>query len=935
MRRFSLPLALAALALLLLAPSAGAFGLKDLEVNFEDEFANPVTQAGSHPFQMTTRFALETKVVPGGAVIPGSEPPIPVDGEVPDGELEDLIVAQMPGFVGAQTAIPPCSASDFATRVEGYSSCPDESAVGIAAIKAEFKTFPVGTEAFLHLPIYNLEPLRGAPATFGFVAANVPITFDVRVSSKPPYNLIAEVPDTSQALLIYGSKIILWGNPADAAHDTLRGKCVGSPTEPTPAPISKGACPVETDEKPLLTLPRSCKGPLETLFQATSWQGGTDSGAATTTGMSECDSLTFSPSAAGKPTTTTASSPSGLGFSISVDDPGLTDSAKRAQADIAAVQVTLPPGMSANPSAAEGQGICTTAQLEAASVASPGCPANAKLGNAKITSPLLEDPLEGALYLAEPYQNPFGSLLATYLVIRNERFGIAITQAGKITPNPLTGQLTTTFQDIPELPFSELEVSFREGPRAPLATPPTCATHTIDTLLTPSSGAAPLASPSTFGISQGPNGTPCPTATPFAPGFLAGSTNNQAGAFSPFYMRFTRQDGEGQISALDATLPPGVVGKIAGLGRCSEAEIAAARTKAGKAELAAPSCPASTKIGTVRAGAGIGPVLTYVEGALYLAGPYRGHPLSVVSVVPAVAGPFDLGNAVVRSALDLDPSTAQVRVIAADSDPIPTILQGIPLQVRDLQLQIDRPNFTLNPTSCDPEQVQSTLLAGALQANLTQRYQAQGCAALAFRPKLTLGLLGATKRGKFPAVRSTLTPRPGDANIGKAVVFLPPSQQIENAHINNPCTRVQFAAEACPPKSVLGKAKAWSPLLDAPLEGNVYFRSNGGERELPDIVADLRGQFRIILVGFIDTKGKRIRTTFASVPDAPVSKFTLNLFGGKRGLLVNNRNICKQKQRAKLSLTGQNGRRHITEPVIKTSCKKGGKGGKGKGGGGS
>jgi hypothetical protein len=926
MRRLALHLTLAALALLVAAPAAQAFGLKDLAVTFEDESGNPVTQAGAHPFQMTTNFALETVVVPGGAVVPGSDPPVPTDGEVPDEELKDLVVAQMPGFVGSQTAIPRCSAEDFATREEGYAFCPPETAVGIAAVKAEFKTFPVGTEAFLHLPIYNLEPLRGAPATFGFVAANVPITFDVKVNPKPPYNLIAEVPDTSQALLVYGSRITLWGNPADEAHDTLRGECVGSPVEPTEEPISNGSCPVDTAEEPLLTLPRSCKGPLTTLFSATSWQGSSDAGTATTDAMSECDSLAFSPTATAKPTAPAASSPSGLDFSIKVEDPGLTDSEGRAQADISAVQVTLPPGMTANPSAAVGQGICTTAQLEAASVADPGCPKDSKLGTAKITSPLLEDPLEGSLYLAEPYKNPFNSLLATYLVIRNERFGIAITQAGKITPNPVTGQLTTSFKDIPELPFSDLEVSFREGPRAPLATPPTCGTHTTQTLLTPSSGQAPLASPSAFTLNAGPNGAPCPTATPFAPGMLAGSTDNQAGSFSPFYMRFTRSDGEGQITQLDATLPPGLVGKIAGVGHCSEAEIAATKTKAGKAEIASPTCSASSRIGRVLAGAGVGPVLTQVQGALYLAGPYKGHPLSVVSVVPAVAGPFDLGTVVVRSALDLDPTTAQVRVIGADSDPIPTILQGIPLQLRDLELQIDRPGFTLNPTSCDPEQVHTTLSAGPLTANLAQRYQAQGCGALGFKPKLTLALKGATKRGKFPSVRSILTPRAGDANIAKAVVFLPPSQQIENAHINNPCTRVQFAANACPAKSILGTAKAYSPLLDAPLEGNVYFRSNGGERELPDIVADLKGQFRIILVGFIDTKGKRIRTTFANVPDAPVSKFELNLFGGKRGLLVNNRNICKGKQRAKLNLTGHNGRISFTEPVLKTSCKGGKKG---------
>jgi len=921
MKRLLTLVACACLGLALFAgPAAAEFGLKNLKVTFEEEDGSPATRAGSHPFQMTTNLGVNTKVTPEGAV--DQETNQKVDGEVPDGELKDLTVAQMPGLVGSQTAVPRCSIPVFVDRDnESYPACSNESAVGYAAVKAEFKTFPVGVESFWHAPVYSLDPTPGAAATFGFAVGNVPITFDVFVRPEPPYNLEVRLPNTPQALLFYGSKVVLWGNPAADAHDNLRGKCIGQPANSTPQPVSNGTCPVSIPEVPLLTLPRSCKGPLTTLFTATSWQGAFDEGTATTEGMDECKALAFSPEATATPSTAAASSPSGLDFDVAVDDPGLTDASQDAQADISSVEVTLPEGMAANPSAAEGQGVCSQGQFDSASLQSWGCPGDSKLGTATITSPLLEEPLQGSLYLATPRENPFGSLLATYLVIRNQEFGIFVSQAGKIEPNLVTGQLTTTFKDIPELPFSDLEVRFREGPRAPIATPQACGTYTTKTLFTPSSGNAAVTSTSTFEINQGPASSPCPSGVPFAPGFLAGTTNNTAGAYSPFYMRFTRSDGEGQISALDATLPPGVVGKIAGLGRCSDDQIAAARSRAGKAELASPSCPEASKVGRVLAAAGVGPALTYATGSLYLAGPYKGHPLSVVSVVPAVAGPFDLGTAVVRSALDLDPDTAQVRVIGADSDPIPTILEGIPLQVRELHLFIDRENFTLNATSCEEKQARATLFAGSLSADLAERYQARDCGALRYKPKLTLKLKGATKRGKFPAVRSTLTPRAGDANSARAVVTLPPSQQIENAHINNPCTRVQFAAEACPKKSILGRAKAWSPLLDEPLQGNVYFRSNGGERELPDLVADLRGQFRIVLVGFIDTKGRRIRTTFANIPDAPVSRFQLNLAGGKRGLLVNNRDICRGKQRAKLALTAQNGRKHVTRPVIKTSCK--------------
>ena len=916
MRRLLTTTALCALALLACAaPASAEFGLKDITVSFEDEAGNPVTKPGAHPFQMRTSFQLNTKPSGEGTT------------EVPDQELKDLLITQATGLVGSQK-IPRCSAAQFAERTESYPACPDETAVGYAAVKAEFGAIEAGIEEAWHVPLYNLEPTDGAAATFGFIPGNVPVTFDVVVNPNPPYNLEARLPDAPQALLLYGSEVVLWGNPSDPVHDTLRGACVGEPATASEDPISKGTCTQRPPAVALLTLPRSCKGPLTSLFDATSWQGGSDAGTAASPEMDPagCKALPFAATTSAKPTTgnpaaIAGASPAGLDFGIGVDDPGLTDPEGSAQADISAVRVTLPPGLVANPSAAEGQGTCSQAQFAAASLQSPGCPGDSKLGTATVASPLLEDELEGSLYLATPRQNPFGTLLATYLVIKEPRYGIFIKQAGQIIPNPATGQLTSTFTGLPELPFSELEVRFRSGPRAPLTTPTACGTYTTQTTLTPSSGNAPLLSNSTFQVTSGPGGGPCIAGTPFKPGFSAGSLNNTAGAYSPFYMRFTRADGEGEITGLDAVLPPGLVGKIAGVAHCPDAAVAAARAKTGNAELASPSCPAASQIGRVVAGAGVGPVLTRTTGSLHLAGPYKGHPLSVVSVVPAVAGPFDLGTVVVRSALDLNPVTADVEVIGAASDPIPRILEGIPLALRDIELYIDRPNFTLNPTSCDPEQARATLFADALSASLATRFQAQGCQNLGFKPKLTLALKGATKRGKFPAVKSVLTPRAGDANIGKAVVFLPRSQQIENAHINNPCTRVQFAVEACPKKSILGRAKAWTPLLDAPLEGNVYFRSNGGERELPDIVADLRGQFRIILVGFIDTKNKRIRTTFASVPDAPVSKFTLDLFGGKRGLLVNNRNICKQKQRAKLALVAQNGARQVTNPVIKTSCK--------------
>lgn len=942
MRRPTWVAALVALALLAAAsPASAAFGLTELGVTFENANGTPATRAGSHPFAMTTTLGVNSVIVPGGATDPDNGKA--VDGEVPDGSLKDLTVIQMPGLVGDQTAIPRCSAAEFASRIESYPACPDDTAVGYAAVKAEFETFPVGTADSMHMPVYNLEPQPGVAAKFGFVVANVPIAFDVQVSESAPYNLVVKLDNVPQALLVYGSKVTLWGNPADPAHDSLRGKCVGMPATPSPEPVSSGKCSVDTTERPLLTLPRSCGGPLQTLFSATSWQGASAAGPASTEGMSDCGLLAFSPESKAAPTAAAAESPTGLDFGLEVEDEGLRSPTGTAQSDIAKVVATLPLGLTANPSAAEGLGACTKAQYEAASLKVSGCPPSSKLGSVQISSPLLEEPIAGSLYLAEPddpatigpgSENPFDSLIATYLLVRSEKFGVFVKQAGTVVPDPRTGQLVSTFEDIPELPFSQLSVHFRAGPRAPLATPPKCGTYTTKVQLFPSSGGAPVESNSSFQVTSGPNGAPCPAAVPpFSPGFSAGTTTNNASSYSPFYMRLTRQDGEQEMTRFGSVLPPGVVGKLAGVARCPDGAIAAAGARSGRAELASPSCPAASRVGRVLAGAGVGPALTYVPGTIYLAGPFGGHPLSLAVITPAVAGPFDVGTVVTRVALDLDPTTGEVQVDGAASDPIPHILDGIPLKLRDLRVYVDRPDFAVNATSCDPEQVRATLFgsfgdpfnpADDAPVGLTDRYQAANCANLGFRPKVALKLSGGMKRSQHPELRSTVTypypSGPGYANIRKAVVTLPPTEIIDNAHVQNPCTRAQFSEDACPRGSILGRARAFTPLLDEPLEGLVYFRSNGGARQLPDIVADLRGEFRITLVGFVKSKNARILTTFANVPDAPVTKFNLRLFGGKRGLLANNRNLCARKYRLNVQLTGQNGARHNTNPVMATSC---------------
>lgn len=906
------------------APAGADFGLKELGFSFEEEDGSPALGAGTHPYAVTTDLFVNTK-------------PDPLQGEVPDEQIKDLRIDLPAGLVGNPTAVPPCSAQDFATIIGKTSSCPDATAVGVAKVKIALAFEPIQT---FGIPVYNLEAAPATAAKIGFVAVGVPVTIDLKVNPDPPYNVIADLTNIPQPVRFFGSKVSIWGNPASPVHDDERGACAGN---------EANTCPVDLEEKPFLTMPRSCTGPLSSRFETNSWQNPTNIltyPLLTEFGMEGCAVLPFAPQISSKTTTPSAGSSSGLNFSLDIDDEGLTNVTGTAQSDIQKAVVNLPEGVTVNPSIANGLDVCTEGQFKAEALGSqPGenCPQGAKVGEVEVETPLLEGKLlKGQVFVAEQGKNPFGSLLAIYMVIREPDLGILVKLPGRVTPDPSTGRLVTTFgeapYEIPQFPFSHFRFRFRDGARAPLVTPPRCGTYETKAQFYPwARPSSPVETTAGFEITSGRGGGPCPAAgsAPFSPGFEAGSIDNSAGAYSPFQMRITRSDGEQELTRFDAVLPPGLTGKLAGLAKCPDAAIAAAKARSGKEELASPSCPASSLVGRTLAGAGVGAGLTYVPGSLYLAGPYGGRPLSIVAITPAVAGPFDLGAVVVREALTLNPDTAQVEVDGAASDPIPHILQGIPLKLRDLRVYVDRPSFTLNPTSCQEKLSAATLFGSAadafspgddVRALATDRYQAANCAALAFKPKLSIQLKGGVKRSANPALTAVLTPRAGDANVGGATVILPHSAFLDQAHIRTVCTRVQFNADQCPAGSVYGEAEAWTPLLDESLRGPVYLRSNGGERELPDLVMALHGIVDVNVVGFVDSVNGRLRTKFLSPPDAPVSRLVLKMRGGKKGLIVNSTNICRGHHRATTTLIGQNGRRYQTTTPVKASC-----GGKGKG----
>ncbi len=923
MRRLLAAVILSVAGMLCLPLAAQAeFGFHDFDVTFTNEDGSPAIQAGSHPFAMTTSFKLNTHVDPHFGI-------------VPDGEMRTLRFEQIPGLVGEPTATPRCSTAEFLSHELGGDFCDDNTAVGrISVVHTKANNAPENAAVF------NLVPPPHVAAKLGFYAFNIPILIEILVSEEEPHEIDAMVVNTPQPVPVYSVDFTLWGNPSDPAHDFQRGDCQG--------------CPFDGSPKPFLTLPRACEGPLVSSYEAISWQEeAVDSGSSLShddavppnpQGLTGCDKLGFKPTISAQPTTRAAQSPTGLDFSLDVADEGLTNPTGLANSDIRKTVVTLPEGFSINPSIAEGLEVCSQADLAretAFSEAGAGCPNASKIGTVEVETPLLEENVNGSLFIAKPYDNPFDSLTAMYIVIKNANLGIKAVQALNVIPDPVTGRLTTVAEDMPQLPFSHFRLHFREGTRSPLASPSKCGTYNAEATLYPYAGGAPVTTTSAFQIISGSESGPCPSGglPSFKPGLIAGSLNNAAGKFSPFNVRLFRNDSEQEITHFSIKLPPGITGKLAGVPYCSDAAIAAAKARTGphggQEELDNPSCPAASQVGRSLAGAGVGPSLAYAPGKIYLAGPYNGSNLSIAAITAARVGPFDLGTVVVRQALRINPETAEVFIDATGSDPIPHIIHGIPVHLRDIRAYVDRPNFVLNPTDCTRTSTASTLLGSGLDfgseaddrpITVSTPFQAADCAALPFKPKLNLKLIGKTNRGAHPAFRATLKMNGiGEAGIARAQVTLPKSEFIENAHFNTICTRAQFKAGAgngaqCPAGSVYGKAKAVTPILGEPLTGPVFLRSS--EHQLPDLVVALHNaQVDFDLVGKVDSvKGGGIRNTFEAAPDAPVSSFVLEMQGGKKGLFVNSTNLCKGTHRAKADFTGQNGKTYNTRPALKVKC---------------
>jgi hypothetical protein len=869
-----------------------AFSVTDFSTAAIDSSGQDVTQAGGHPWLATTAFGLNTNYESPSSEIPG-----------PVADARSASVGLPPGFVGNALATPRCPIY-LQTLNKNQSECPVDTQVGrVTLIDAG--------PSILSAPVFNVVPEAGYPAEFGFTVADAPQFLPARLRSDGSYALDL---DSKGISVLLGTNRVLftfWGQPG-----LLNGG--GSETPFVSDPTNCSAAPPVTSLAVDSWIDPGAEGNLgNPILSDPNWKTTSFASPA----LTGCDKLKFEPTISVAPESTQADTPSA--FSVHLHIPQSEDFNTPATPPLRDAVVTLPQGVAVNPALAEGLQGCTDAQFAEHSGEAGNCPDAAKIGSLEVTTPLLDHKLPGSIYVRQP--DPGASrasgLYTVFLEVDDPSTGVIVKLRGSVIPDERTGQLTATFDDNPQLPFSDLDLSFKGGPRSALITPSACGTYATRTQLTPwaGEGTSPAATPSSsFTIDSCPGGG-------FDPKLSAGSAGNGAGQPSAFNLRMTRADGEQNIASIDATLPEGLLAKLAGVPLCSDA---AANTG---------GCPASTKVGstTVGAGAGSNPLYVPQPGkaptAVYLAGPYKGAPYSLVIDVPAQAGPFDLGNVVVRSAIDVNPDTAQVTV---KSDPLPQVLEGVPIAYRDIRVDIDRPDFTLNPTDCEPMSVDSTIFsAQGRTASPSARFQVGECEKLGFRPSLSLALKGQTKRSGNPALTAILTAPSGQANIAQTAVILPKSEFIDNRHINNPCTRVQFDSGAgdgagCPAASILGRATAYTPLLERPLTGNVYFRSNGGERKLPDLVASLDGQIHVNLVGFIDSVHKkgsqtsRTRTTFASVPDAPVSRFVLELQGGKKGLLQNSTNLCRSTNKATVKMSGQNGKTHDFETAIKAGCGK-------------
>jgi hypothetical protein len=921
------------------------FGVEDYELSPEEEGGGVDTQAGSHPFQTTFSVALnEAAQTTSGSGVANANPV---------GLARDLHDNFPAGLIGNPQPFARCTSAQFLAVIN---KCPAGSVIGVA-VSTISEPGIVGTITY-SVPVFNLEPAVGEPAHVGFLPLNreVPVYLDTAIRTGGDYGITVHVNNIPQTIAFVSSFVTIWGVPGDARHDETRGySCLTSAVAHAGAPPCQALN--EDNPPPFFELPTSCTGPLHSSVEVDSWENpgdfATGQNIATTQvqplpAMDGCNRLAFHPEISVAPDGQEASTPSGLTVNVKVPQDESLNPKGLGEADIKDTTVALPEGITINPAGANGLEACSeqlvgyepgvseppanlhfTGKLPSPLQAGVNfCPNASKVGTVRIKTPLLKNPLTGAVYLASQNANPFGSLVAMYIVAEDPESGVLVKLPGEVALNQQTGQIAATFLNTPQAPIEEAEFHFFGGERAPLATPTRCATYTTTTAITPWSGSEAAHPSSSFQITSGPNHSACPSTLPFTPSLTAGSINNQAGAFSPFTMTMSREDGNQNLKSIQLGMPPGLSGILAGIPLCGEAQANAG------------TCGAESELGETTVSVGLGgDPYTVKGGKVYLTGPYKGAPFGLSIVNPAVAGPYDLGKVIVRAKLDIDQRSAAVTVTSDATGPyaIPPSIDGIPLEIKHVNVTITRPHFTFNPTNCNPLTITGTLSSiEEATATLAVPFQATNCATLKFTPKIAVSTAAHASKANGASLHFKISYPTGPIGtqswFQEAKFNLPKQLPARLTTLQKACLATVFETNpaACPPAATIGHAIVHTPVLPVPLTGPVYFVSYGGAK-FPEAVILLQGYgVTIQLHGetFINKQGIT-SATFRNTPDVPFENIEVTIPTGHNSEFTTNLppkakyNLCGQKLVMPTLFKAQNGlETHQNTNITITGCKK-------------
>jgi len=880
LRRWLPALAAAAMGMCTAAPSAHAFGVT--EPNFEAgtcnargcEYTSPrsqfFTQAAGHPEWGITSFELNH--TGSGA------------SRDPEGQLKRLRVDVPPGLAANPQAPAKCAKAQFEADPAG---CPAASLAGETELEAVVQVLglPVVTPALLG-QVYNLEQPPGLPLDFGInVEPAGPIVSPTRLF------LEGHLSDT------FEPSLAARGIPSGDYHEYFEINNV--PTETTVLGLVKSPLKVLKSKllfkgragNDFLTFPSVCSSSTTSYLEVESYEGAVSSTPThTPVGVEGCGDVPFDPSVSLTPETSHLDAPDGATATIEVPQhPGPADINT---ADIKDAHIVLPEGMTLNPAAAPGLATCSPSQFSSGECADvPG----AQLGSVTIETPdLPPGSLAGGLYLGNPAGGPIaGPPFTVYLDAESARYGVAVALQGQATPNASTGRLETSFLGNPQLPFSSLAVHLNGGPRAPLANPLSCATERAEASLVPYTGLGPAFSSSPF-APEGAGGGGCPSPLPFSLGQSTSASSPQAGAYTDYTFNLTRSDGQQYLSKISATLPAGLVGAIPSVSLCGEPAAAAG------------NCGSGSLLGSASVTVGAGTQPVGFSGPVYLTGPYGGSPYGLSIPIEAASGPFDFGRVVTRAAVGVDPHSGRVIVTSSPT----TIVKGVPLRLKTLSVTVNHANFLFNPSNCGALATDSTLTStyGATQS-LSSPFAVRNCGALAFKPAFRASSNSRTSRATGASLRVTMTQPAHEANLRSVVAQLPLQLPSRLSTLQKACPEATYAANprGCPAGSMVGSATVLTPVLPGSLTGPAYLVSHGGAA-FPDLDLLLEGGgVKVILEGTTNIRNGVTTSTFASIPDVPVSSFSLELPSGPHSALAAYGNLCAEPLRMPTTLTAQSG----------------------------